>query len=141
MNFLLDTNVISEWTKPRPDEGVVRWLADADEDRVFVSVVTLAELRYGVERLPAGARRRRLDSWLSDEIRTRFEARVLSVDAAIADIWGAVVARRNAAGRPIGNIDALIAATAKHHELALVTRDVRDFEGLGLRLLDPWGGK
>ena len=141
MNFLLDTNVISEWTKPRPDEGVVRWLADADEDRVFVSVVTLAELRYGVERLPAGARRRRLDSWLSDEIRTRFEARVLSVDAAIADIWGAVVARRNAAGRPIGNIDALIAATAKHHELALVTRDVKDFEGLGLRLLDPWGGK
>jgi len=141
VNFLLDTNVISEWTKPRPDEGVVRWLADADEDRVFVSVVTLAELRYGVERLPAGARRRRLDSWLSDEIRTRFEARVLSVDAAIADIWGAVVARRNAAGRPIGNIDAFIAATAKHHELALVTRDVKDFEGLGLRLLDPWGVK
>jgi predicted nucleic acid-binding protein len=139
VNFLLDTNVISEWTKPQPDEGVIRWLADADEDRVFISVVTLAELRYGVERLPAGARRRRLDGWLSDEIRMRFEARVLPVDAAIADIWGAVVARRDAAGRPIGNIDAFIAATAKYHELALVTRNVTDFEGLGLRLIDPWG--
>jgi toxin FitB len=139
VNFLLDTNVISEWTKPRPNEGVIRWLADADEDRVLLSVVTLAELRYGVERLPVGARRRRLDGWLNGEILTRFEARILSVDAAIAHAWGAIVARRDAAGRPIGNIDAFIAATAKHHELALVTRDVTDFEGLGLRLIDPWG--
>jgi predicted nucleic acid-binding protein len=139
VNFLLDTNVISEWTKPRPNEGVIRWLADADEDRVLLSVVTLAELRYGVERLPVGARRRRLDGWLNGEILTRFEARILPVDAAIAHAWGAIVARRDAAGRPIGNIDAFIAATAKHHELALVTRDVTDFEGLGLRLIDPWG--
>lgn len=140
MNFLLDTNVISEWTKARPDAGVIHWLAETDEDRVFVSVVTLAELRYGVERLPASARRRRLDAWLSHDILQRFEARILPVDAAIADAWGAVVARRDAAGRPIGSIDAFMAATARHHDLALVTRNVTDFEGLGLRLIDPWGG-
>ena len=66
MNFLLDTNVVSEWTKPRPDTGVVAWLAEADEDRIFISVITVAELRHGVERLPAGARRERLDTWLTE---------------------------------------------------------------------------
>ena len=65
MSFLLDTNVVSEWVRPRPDAGVVAWLAEADEDRVFISVVTLAELRYGIERLTAGQRRRRLDEWLT----------------------------------------------------------------------------
>lgn len=84
MNFLLDTNVISEWTKPRPDTGVTAWLAEADEDRVFISV-TLAELRHGVERMPAGARRDRLNVWLTRQLPSRFEARVLPVDARTAD--------------------------------------------------------
>ena len=75
MSFLLDTNVVSEWTKSRPDAGVVAWLAELDEDRAFISVVTLAELRHGVERMPAGARRSRLDEWLATQLPLRFEAR------------------------------------------------------------------
>lgn len=138
MSFLLDTNVVSEWTKPRPDAGVVRWLADVDEDRVFISVITLAELRHGVERMPDGARRRRLDAWLGDELPQRFEGRVLAIDAAIADIWGRIVARSQAAGRPVGSMDAFIAATAERHGLTLVTRNVSDFEPLGLALANPW---
>ncbi len=87
MNFLLDTNVVSEWTKPRPNVGVVTWLAEMDEDRVFISVVTLADLRHGIERLPAGARRDRLDAWLSEDLPFRFETRVLPIDARTANTW------------------------------------------------------
>jgi toxin FitB len=138
VNFLLDTNVVSEWTKRRPDTGVVTWLAEADEDRVFISVVTLAELRHGIERLPAGGRRDRLDVWLTEQVPARFEARVLPVDAETANSWGRVMARGQAAGRPVGSMDAFIAATAERHDLALVTRNVSDFDALGIRLINPW---
>jgi predicted nucleic acid-binding protein len=138
VSFLLDTNVVSEWTKPRPDTGVVAWLAEADEDRVFISVITLAELRCGIERMPAGARRNRLDIWVSEQLPGRFEARVLSVDTETADIWGRVMARGEARGRPVGTMDAFIAATAERHHLALVTRNVSDFDALGIRLINPW---
>jgi len=138
VNFLLDTNVVSEWTKPRPDTGVVTWLAEADEDRVFISVVTLAELRHGIERLPAGARRDRLDAWLTEQVPARFEARVLPVDAETANFWGRVMARGQAGGRPVGSMDAFIAATAERHDLTLITRNVSDFDALGIRLINPW---
>src|SRR6516225_396417 len=107
MSFLLDTNVVSEWVKPRPNPGVVTWLAEADEDSVFVSVITLAELRYGIERMPAGNRRKRLDDWLCNELPLRFEDRVLPIDGATADTWGKLMARRHAVGRPISVTDAL----------------------------------
>lgn len=138
MNFLLDTNVVSEWTKPRPNTGVVTWLAEADEDRVFISVVTLAELRHGIERLPTGARRDRLDAWLTEQVPARFEARMLPVDAETANSWGRVMARGQAGGRPVGSMDAFIAATAERHDLTLVTRNVSDFNALGIRLINPW---
>lgn len=138
MNFLLDTNVVSEWVKLRPDSGVIAWLAEADEDRVFISVVTIAELRHGIERLPAGARRDRLDIWLSEQVPARFEARVLSVDVETADTWGRVVSRGEANGRAVGTMDAFIAATAERHDLTLVTRNVSDFDVLGIRLFNPW---
>jgi predicted nucleic acid-binding protein len=138
MNFLLDTNVVSEWTKPRPDPGVVSWLAEADEDRAFISVITVAELRHGAERLPTGARRDRLDMWLTEQIPLRFEDRLLAVDAEIANGWGRVMARGQAIGRPVGAMDAFIAATAERHDLTLVTRNISDFNALGIRLINPW---
>lgn len=138
MSFLLDTNVVSEWTKPQPNAGVVEWLAQVDEDEVFLSVVTFAELRHGIERLPAGARRRRLDEWLHGELPLRFEGRIVGVDGAIADEWGRLVARREARGRPIHAMDALIAATAQVHGLTLVTRNTADFQSSVKSLLNPW---
>jgi predicted nucleic acid-binding protein len=140
VNFLLDTNVVSEWTKPRPDSGVVAWLAEVDEDRVFISVITLAELRYGIERMHAGSGRDRLDIWVSKQLPARFEARVLAVDPETADTWGRVMARGQAGGRPVGTMDAFIAATAERHHLTLVTRNVSDFDVLGIRLINPWSG-
>jgi len=138
VNFLLDTNVVSEWTKPRPAAGVVAWLAEADEDRIFISVITIAELRHGIERLPAGARRNRLDAWLKEQVPLRFEERLLAVDADTANIWGRVVAHGKAAGHPPGTMDAFIAATVLQHDMTLVTRNVSDFERLGIKLVNPW---
>jgi predicted nucleic acid-binding protein len=138
VNFLLDTNVVSEWTKSRPDAGLVAWLAEADEDRIFLSVITIAELRHGIERLPAGARRRRLDTWLTEQVPLRFEARLRVIDAETANIWGQVMARGQAAEHPPGTMDAFIAATVLRHEMTLVTRNVADFETLGVRLVNPW---
>ena len=138
MSFLLDTDAVCEWTKPRPNVGVVQWLAEVDEDEVFLSVVTFAELRHGIERLPGGARRRRLDEWLRHDLPLRFEARIVGVDGAIADEWGRLVARREARGRPMSAMDALIAATAQVHDLTLVTRNTADFQGSVKSLLDPW---
>jgi predicted nucleic acid-binding protein len=138
MSFLLDTNVISEWVNARPDARVVAWLSDVDEDRLFLSVITLAELRRGIERLAAGRRRRRLDEWLRDELSIRFEGRVLPVDGTVADAWGRAVARSEAAGRPIGALDAFLAATAAVHGLTLVTRNISDFEPAIQDVLNPW---
>ena len=129
MSFLLDTNVISEWVKPRPNPGVIAWLSKVDEGEVFLSVVTFAELRYGIERLAAGVRRRRLEEWLRSELPARFDARIVGVDGAIADEWGRLVARREARGRPIHAMAALIAATAQVYGLTLVTRNTADFDG------------
>jgi toxin FitB len=138
MNFLLDTTVVSEWVKTRPDHGVVAWLAEADEDRVFISVVTLSELRYGIERMAQGGRRKRLDDWLRNELPLRFDGRVLSIDPAVADGWGQIVASREAAGRPIGVMDAFIAAIAKIHGMTLVTRNTADFETSLESIVNPW---
>jgi predicted nucleic acid-binding protein len=139
MNFLLDTNVVSEWTKPHPNSGVITWLDEADEDRVFLSVATLAELRHGVERLAPGARRKKLDSWLREELPLRFESRVLAVTTEVADEWGRVIARCEAGGRPLAAMDGLIASTAIVHGLTLVTRNTSDFETALRSLLNPWG--
>ena len=138
MNFLLDSNVVSEWMKPRPNIHVVEWLAAADEDSVYLSVLTFAEIRHGVEQLPAGRRRESLMSWLEDELPARFHSRILIVDLAVAASWGAMMARSNHAGFNLNVMDALFAATAQAHNLTLVTRNTRHFEKLGLPLLNPW---
>jgi toxin FitB len=137
VNFLLDTNVVSEWVKPRPNPGLIGWTESADEDRIFLSVVSLAELRYGAERMAPGRRRGRLEQWLQHELPLRFEGRILPVDANVAEAWGRTVSRSEAAGRPIGAMDALLAATAETHQLTLVTRNVSDFPLLKA-VLNPW---
>jgi toxin FitB len=137
VNFLLDTNAVSEWVKPRPNAGLIRWMEAADEDRVFLSVISLAELRYGVERMAAGARRNRLEQWLLRELPLRFEGRILPVDHKIAEAWGRTVSRCEALGRPVGAMDAFLSATAEVHRLTLVTRNVSDFPALKV-VLNPW---
>jgi toxin FitB len=138
VNFLLDSNVISEWVKPEPDRNVVTWLAEADEDRVFVSVIAFAEIRRGIELMVAGRRRERLAQWLAAELPLRFEDRILAVDQGVADLWGVVIARSEKKGHAMGSMDAFVAATAEAHDLTLVTRNIKDFEHVEISLMDPW---
>ena len=138
MSFLLDTNVISEWIKPQPDRNVISWLAQVDEDRVFVSVISFAEVRYGVELLLPGRRRESLGQWLAEELPMRFEDRILAIDQRVAETWGIVMARGQKVGMRLNSIDAFLAATAETYALTLVTRNVKDFERIGISLLDPW---
>ena len=140
MTYLLDTNAISEWVKPQPDPGLARWLDEIDEDRAYLSVITLGEIRKGVDRLGAGRRRDRLEQWLTVELPDRFGERMLPVDAAIADEWGRVVARAEEGGASVDDVDALIAATAEVHDLQVVTRNVAHFRYLGVTVISPWRG-
>ena len=138
MSFLLDTNVISEWIKPQPNRNVVSWLAEVDEDRVFISVISFAEVRHGIELLPVGRRRERLAHWLAEDLPERFEGRILAVDQHIAETWGVIMARGQKAGLTPGSMDAFVGATAAAHNLTLATRNVKDFQRLGISLFDPW---
>ena len=138
MKYLLDTNVISELMKVRPNDGVVTWLSELDEDEVCISVVTITELRYGIERLATGKRREILEAWLRKDLSGRFEGRILPVDFEVADAWGRLIARSEGLGHPIEPRDAFIAATAEVHGLTLVTRNASDFQATVKSILTPW---
>lgn len=138
MNYLLDTNVVSEQLKPRPDENVVRWVDAADEGSLFLSVITFAEIRKGIEDIGSGRRRDALTKWLYEELLSRFEGRILDMNWAVALSWGKIMSRSDVLGINLGAIDAFIAATAEAYGLTLVTRNVRDFSKLRVPLLNPW---
>ena len=125
MSYLVDTNVLSELRRRDPDANVVRWMADRPATTLHLSVLTVGELRKGVEGMAEGARKRRLLDWLEIELPMFFAGRILPVDAAVADRWGRLLAQ---AGRPLPAIDSLLAATALAHGLTLITRNLRDFQ-------------
>lgn len=138
MAYLLDTCVLSELARPRPDAGVVQWLGAADEAQLYLSVVTLGELEKGIARLPASARRSRIERWVRQELTARFEGRLVDVDREVAERWGALSGASEARGAPLPVIDALIAASALTHGLDVVTRNTADLERCGARCLNPW---
>jgi predicted nucleic acid-binding protein len=138
MNHLLDTNVLCEPTRLKPDRKVLEWLAAADEDRLYLSAVTLAEVQRGVARLPRGARRERIQHWLAHDVVERFGDRILPVDLAVGVQWGQLMAAAESLGRTMNSLDGFIAATAVVRDLILVTRNVPDFEDAVPRLVNPW---
>jgi predicted nucleic acid-binding protein len=138
MRQLLDTNVLSEVTKPRPDDGVLKWLHGLDEDRTFISIVSIAEIRRGVALMDPGRKRDALDEWLTHDLPQRFENRIIPVEAPVALAWGDLMALAKRSGRGLATMDGLIAATAVAHQLTLATRSTKDFEGFGIDIIDPW---
>ena len=137
MSYLLDTCVVSELSRPRPDPGVVAWMSEADVASVHLSAITIGELRRGTLRLPAGKRRTSLSDW-GEKLRRSFAGRVLPIDESVALRWAEIAARAEQSGRPGSFADGLIAATALDRGLTLVTRNVTDFEAFGASLLNPW---
>jgi predicted nucleic acid-binding protein len=138
VNLLLDTNVLSEVQRPAPDFKVLGWLDAVDEDRVFISVASIAELRRGVALMDDGRRRAALTAWLADELPARFAARILPIDQAVAGHWGELMAQSRRSGIALSVMDGFFAATARANDLTLVTRNVRDFASLGVPLFNPW---
>jgi len=136
--IILDTNVVSEPLRPAPDAAVLAWLDAQASATLCLTSITLAELLAGVAALPAGRRRNRLALALSDQVLPLFEGRMLAFDAPAAHAFARVHAGATAAGNPIGFADAAIAAIAAAHGFALATRNVRDFKGTGLEVIDPW---
>lgn len=136
--LLLDTNAVSEFMRPTPDQNVLTWLRHAHEEELSISVLTLGEIRKGVEKLAYGRRRFQLESWLENDLRTRFSERTLPVNAAISDRWGLLDAQSRRNGRPLSTVDGLLAATALEHNLTLVTRNTRDFESVPVSVVSPW---
>jgi predicted nucleic acid-binding protein len=140
VRILLDTNVLSEVTKPRPSAHVLQWLAELDEDLSFISVVSVAEIRRGVALMDAGRKRDTLADWLAGDLAQRFADRILPVDEPVALTWGDLMGMAKRSGRGLSSMDGLIAATAIARDLTLATHNIRDFEGFGIALFDPWIG-
>lgn len=136
--FLLDTNVISELTKLRPEPKVVTWIQATDESLLFLSVLTIGEIRKGISSLPSGNKRALLESWLGNQLAVRFTGRILEIDFEIAERWGLLSAQTKASGAPLAVIDGLLAATALHHNLTFVTRNTNDVKLTGLSVFNPW---
>jgi toxin FitB len=138
VNFLLDTNVLSEVQRPAPDMKVLGWLDAVDEDRVFISVASIAELRRGVALMDEGRRRAALAAWLTNDLSARFAERMLSIDHAVAERWGELMAQSRRSGVALSVMDGFFAATALAKDLMLITRNVRDFAAFGVALHNPW---
>jgi predicted nucleic acid-binding protein len=136
--FLLDTNVISELVKAKPEPRVTRWIETTDETLLYLSVLTLGEIRKGIASLPHSARRAGLEAWLDHDLALRFSDRILPIDQQVADRWGRIAGSAAARKSPLPVIDGLFAATAQHHNLILVTRNIRDITATGVPAFDPW---
>jgi toxin FitB len=136
--FLLDTNIISELIKPRPDRRVTAWIEATDEQLFFLSVLSLGEIRKGITSLAEMKRRAVLEAWLDRDLVVRFSGRILPIDHAIADRWGQITGTAAARKTPVAVIDGLLAASALQHDLVLVTRNTKHLSAIAVPLFNPW---
>jgi len=138
MNFLLDTCVISELVARKPNARVIEWIDAIEEERLYLSVVTIGEIGKGIAKLKEADRAQEFQSWLHNQLLPRFGERVLPVSTSVMLAWGQFAGELEQQGKPMPAFDSLIAATARHGDLTLVTRNVDDFRNAGVRVLNPW---
>jgi toxin FitB len=136
--YLLDTNVISELTKLHPEAKVISWIQASSEELLHLSVLTIGEIRKGIDSLPRSNKRALLERWLANDLVLRFAGRILDVNLDIAERWGLISAQAKIAGSPLAVVDGLMAATALHHNLTLITRNTKDVQIAGINTLNPW---
>ena len=140
MKWLLDTCVITELVSQQPNKRVVRWIDSIDADRLYLSVITIGEIRKGIEKLSESRRRQNLQSWLTEDLFTRFSGRIVALDSDILLVWGVLTGRLENEGKKMSAIDSLIAATALHGDFVLVTRNENDFIHANVKIHNPWQG-
>jgi toxin FitB len=138
MRYLLDTNVVSELVARQPSPRVIQWIDSLDPDSVYLSVITIGELRKGIEKLAVSQRKDMLYAWLNDDLLIRFSGRILILDIPVMLAWGELVGRLELQGRPLPSLDSLIAAQAQVHSCALATRNHSDFHATGVNIVNPW---
>ena len=138
MAFLLDTNVVSETVRPRPDETVLDWIESQSPRDLFLAAQTIGELVRGARKVREQTRRERFERWIEQDLARQFDGRILPFDASTAVVWGRLMGDGDRAGRRPSAADAQIAAGAIQHDLTLVTRNVKDFRNFDIRLLNPW---
>jgi predicted nucleic acid-binding protein len=137
--FLLDTNIVSELVKPKPEPKVVEWIEATNEELLFLSVLTLGEIRKGIASIKDPARQVKLEAWVVGALPVRFANRILSIDKSIAERWGVLTAQAKATmNHNLPVVDGLLAATAQHHNLTFVTRNAADVSGTGVPVFNPW---
>lgn len=138
MKYLLDTCVISELVSRQPNPGVVQWVDSMIEENLFLSAITIGEIKKGIEKLEATNRRRALSEWLEEELLVRFKDRILPIDTTVVLVWGNLVADLERQGKPMPAIDSLLAATVLQGGLSLVTRNEDDLSHCGVAVINPW---
>ena len=138
MSWLLDTCVLSELVRSRPNASVVKWVLERDEDDLFLSVITIGELEKGIAKLPDSTKRAMLEQWVRRDLADRFEGRLLVIDSHTAARWGTLVGASEAKGQPLPVIGSLIAATSLQHDLTVVTRNTDDLRRCGASCVNPW---
>ena len=136
--FLLGTNCISELVKPKPERRVLDWMDAADETMLYLSVLSLGKIRKGLVKLPQGKRRTQLETWLEVELKARFAGRIIPIDEEVAHRWGLIAAEAKRKGQDLPVIDGLLAATALHYNLTVVSRNVKDFTNAHVQVVNPW---
>lgn len=138
MKYLLDTCVISELVARQPHPGVVEFVDALDPEDVYLSVITIGEITKGIEKLPRSKRKQELLTWLKEDLLVRFDGKLLALDTDVLVVWGTLTARLEASGRIIPAMDSLLAATVLAQQATLVTRNVDDFAGTGVEIVNPW---
>ncbi len=138
MNYLLDTNVISELISKEPNKKVLEWLDRLDPNTIYLSVITIGEIRKGIEKLPPSKRRETIREWLESDLLLRFQGRILKITTEVMLIWGELTGRLENEGRPITAIDSLIASIALQGNYSLVTRNEHDFQHTQVTIINPW---
>lgn len=135
MSYLIDTNVLSEIFRLEPHQKIVKWFESIPESLIYISVLTIGEIRKGIENLQDTKRKATIKNWLEYSLPTRFEGRILAITQEVAEKWGRLMSE---AGRTLPAIDSLLAATALQHDMTLITRNIQDFRHPGLEVINPW---
>ncbi len=138
MKYLLDTNIISEFISKTPNKNVINYILALDENNLYLSVITIGEIKAGIEKLDKGSKKEKLLHWLENDLLNRFQNRIIDIDTEVMLQWGAINHRLKQLGKPLPIMDSLIGATSEINDFILITRNEKDFKNLNIKVVNPF---